>query len=99
MKNKIKFVVAALLICVAAIGVNGTSINYGVRVHNEGIVIDGGEKTVGRNDADYTLFEEYGSDAEIYGCIEDGYFSTPVIEKILNDGYCLGYVDQLKAEG
>lgn len=99
MKNKIKFVVAALLICVAAIGVNGTSINYGVRVHNEGIVTEGGEKTVGRNDADYTLFEEYGSDAEIYACIEDGYFSTPVIEKILNDGYCLGYVDQLKAEG
>lgn len=54
---------------------------------------------MGRNDADYTLFEEYGTDAEIYACIEDGYFSTPVIEKILNDGRCLGYVEQLKAEG
>lgn len=99
MKNKIKFVVAALLICVAAIGVNGTSINYGVRVHNEGIVIDGGEKTVGRNDADYKGMEKYCTDEEIYSCIEDAYFSTPVIEQILNDGRCLAYVDQLKAEG
>ena len=99
MKNKLKLVVAALLICVAAIGVNGTSINYGVRVHNEGIVIDGGEKTVGRNDADYKGMEKYCTDEEIYSCIEDAYFSTPVIEQILNDGRCLAYVDQLKAEG
>lgn len=99
MKNKSKVLVTALLICVAAIGVNGTSINYGVRVHNEGIVIDGGEKTVGRNDADYKGMEKYCTDEEIYSCIEDAYFSTPVIEQILNDGRCLAYVDQLKAEG
>ena len=99
MKNKIKFVVAALLICVAAIGVNGTSINYGVRVHNEGIVTEGGEKTVGREDGSYRTMEKYATDEEIYACIEDAYFSTPVIEQILNDGRCLAYVDQLKAEG
>ena len=99
MKNKIKFIVAALLICVAAIGVNGTSINYGVRVHNEGIVIDGGEKTVGRCDNEYKLAEKYETDAEIYEDIQDNQFSTPIIETMINDGYLLGYVDQLKAEG
>lgn len=96
MKNlkKVMFIAAIFMIgCttspVTALCDTGTGIS----------VYSGGTKTVGRNDADYTLFEEYGSDAEIYACIEDGYFSTPVIEKILNDGYCLGYVDQLKAEG
>lgn len=62
-------------------------------------VYTGGTKTVGREDASYKTMEKYGTDEDIYGCIEDGYFSTPVIEQILNDGRCLGYVDQLKAEG
>lgn len=99
MKNKLKLVVAALLICVAAIGVNGTSINYGVRVHNEGIVIDGGESTLGRCDNEYKLAEKYESDAEIYAEIQEAAYSTPIIETMINDGYLLGYVDQLKAEG
>lgn len=99
MKNISKLLVTALLICVAAIGVNGTSINYGVRVHNEGIVTEGGESTLGRCDNEYKLAEKYESDAEIYAEIQEAAYSTPIIEKMINDGYLLGYVDQLKAEG
>ena len=104
MRHKIKIAVGCVLIITGFLATNIavgqlTSLQNDTRTKCEGIVIDGGEKTVGRNDADYTLFEEYGTDAEIYACIEDGYFSTPVIEKILNDGRCLGYVEQLKAEG
>ena len=62
-------------------------------------VYSGGEKTVGRNDDSYKVFEKNASDAEIYDCIQDNYFSTPIIETMINDGYLLGYVDQLKAEG
>ena len=62
-------------------------------------VYSGGEKTVGREDGSYRTMEKYATDEEIYACIEDAYFSTPVIEQILNDGRCLAYVDQLKAEG
>lgn len=62
-------------------------------------VYTGGTKTVGREDGSYRTMEKYATDDEIYECIEDAYFSTPVIEKILNDGRCLGYIDQLKAEG
>ena len=29
------------------------------------------------------LWEKYATDEEIYACIEDAYFSTPVIEQIL----------------
>lgn len=104
MRHKIKIAVGCVLIITGFLATNIavgqlTSLQNDTRTKCEGIVIDGGEKTEGRNDADYTLFEEYGTDAEIYACIEDGYFSTPVIEKILNDGRCLGYVEQLKAEG
>lgn len=104
MRHKIKIAVGCVLIITGFLATNIavgqlTSLQNDTRTKCEGIVIDGGEKTVGRNDADYTLFEGYGTDAEIYACIEDGYFSTPVIEKILNDGRCLGYVEQLKAEG
>ena len=104
MKNKLKKYAAIGTIAIMGLLLTNTAVEKTVTLISDTdtscvTVYSGGEKTVGRNDADYTLFEEYGSDAEIYGCIEDGYFSTPVIEKILNDGYCLGYVDQLKAEG
>lgn len=104
MKNKLKKYAAIGTIAIMGLLLANTAVEKTVTLISDidtscVTVYSGGEKTVGRNDADYTLFEEYGSDAEIYGCIEDGYFSTSVIEKILNDGYCLGYVDQLKAEG
>lgn len=98
MRNKSKKFLATLLICMAGLSFTCVAVNNGEEKCTS-LIIDGGEKTVGREDASYQTMEEYGTDAEIYACIEDGYFSTPVIEKILNDGRCLGYVDQLKAEG
>lgn len=98
MRNKSKKFLATLLICMAGLSFTCVAVNNGEEKCTS-LIIDGGKKTVGREDASYQTMEEYGTDAEIYACIEDGYFSTPVIEKILNDGRCLGYVDQLKAEG
>ncbi len=63
------------------------------------LIIDGGDKTIGRNDENYRLAEKYSTDAEIYAEIQEAAYSTSVIETMINDGYLLGYVDQLKAEG
>lgn len=104
MRHKIKIVVGCVLIITGFLATNIavgqlTSLQNDTRTKCSGIVTEGGEKTVGRNDADYKGMEKYCTDEEIYRCIEDAYFSTPVIEQILNDGRCLAYVDQLKAEG
>lgn len=62
-------------------------------------VYTGGENAVGCHDNEYRLAEKYSTDAEIYEDIHDNFYSTPIIETMINDGYLIGYVDQLKAEG
>ncbi len=104
MRHKIKIVVGCVLIITGFLATNIavgqlTSLQNDTRTKCSGIVTEGGEKTVGREDGSYRTMEKYATDEEIYACIEDAYFSTPVIEQILNDGRCLAYVDQLKAEG
>lgn len=104
MRHKIKIVVGCVLIITGFLATNIavgqlTSLQNDTRIKCSGIVIDGGEKTVGRCDNEYKLAEKYETDAEIYEDIQDNQFSTPIIETMINDGYLLGYVDQLKAEG
>lgn len=104
MKNKIKKYAAIGTIAIMGLLLANTAVEKTVTLISDTDiscigVYSGGEKTVGRNDADYKGMEKYCTDEEIYRCIEDAYFSTPVIEQILNDGRCLAYVDQLKAEG
>lgn len=98
MRNKSKKILATLLICMAGLSFTCVAVNNGEEKCTS-LIIDGGEKTVGREDDSYKAMEKYCTDEDIYESIQDGYFSTPVIEQILNDGRCLGYVDQLKAEG
>ena len=98
MRHKIKIVVGCVLIITGFLATNIavgqlTSLQNDTRTKCSGIV------TEGREDGSYRTMEKYATDEEIYACIEDAYFSTPVIEQILNDGRCLAYVDQLKAEG
>ena len=102
MRHKIKIVVGCVLIITGFLATNIavgqlTSLQNDTRIKCSGIVIDGGEKTVGRCDNEYKLAEKYETDAEIYEDIQDNQFSTPIIETMINDGYLLGYVDQLKA--
>ena len=104
MRHKIKIVVGCVLIITGFLATNIavgqlTSLQNDTRIKCSGIVIDGGEKTVGRCDNEYKLAEKYETDAEIYEDIQDNQFSTPIIETMINDGYLLGYVEQLKAEG
>lgn len=104
MKNKIKKYATIGTIAIMGLLLANTAVEKTVTVISDTdtscvTVYSGGEKTVGREDGSYRTMEKYATDEEIYACIEDAYFSTPVIEQILNDGRCLAYVDQLKAEG
>lgn len=104
MRHKIKIVVGCVLIITGFLATNIavgqlTSLQNDTRTKCSGIVTEGGEKTVGRCDNEYKLAEKYESDAEIYAEIQEAAYSTPIIETMINDGYLLGYVDQLKAEG
>ena len=104
MRHKIKIVVGCVLIITGFLATNIavgqlTSLQNDTRTKCSGIVTEGGEKTVGREDGSYKLAEKYSTDAEIYEEIHDNYYSTPIIETMINDGHLLGYVDQLKAEG
>ena len=104
MRHKIKIVVGCVLIIIGFLATNIavgqlTSLQNDTRTKCSGIVTEGGEKTVGREDGSYKLAEKYSTDAEIYEEIHDNYYSTPIIETMINDGHLLGYVDQLKAEG
>ena len=98
MRNKSKKLLVTLLICMAGLSFTCVAVNNGEEKCS-GIVIDGGEKTVGRGDESYKVAEKYSTDAEIYEDIQDNYYSTSIIETMINDGHLLGYVDQLKAEG
>lgn len=98
MRNKSKELLATLLFCMAGLSFTCVAVNNGEEKCS-GIVIDGGKKTVGRDDDSYRVAEKYETDAEIYEDIQDNCFSTPIIETMINDGHLLGYVDQLKAEG
>lgn len=104
MRHKIKIALGCVLIITGFLATNIavgqlTSLQNDTRTKCEGIVIDGGEKTVGHRDNEYKVAEKYETDAEIYEDIQSNSFSTPIIETMINDGYLLGYVDQLKAEG
>lgn len=104
MRHKIKIVVGCVLIITGFLATNIavgqlTSLQNDTRTICSGIVIDGGEKTVGHRDNEYKVAEKYETDAEIYEDIQSNSFSTPIIETMINDGHLLGYVDQLKAEG
>ena len=104
MKNKIKKYATIGTIAIIGLLLANKAVEKTVTVISDTdtscvTVYSGGEKTVGREDGSYRTMEKYATDEEIYACIEDAYFSTPVIEQILNDGRCLAYVDQLKAEG
>ena len=104
MKNKIKKYATIGTIAIMGLLLANTAVEKTVTVISDTdtscvTVYSGGEKTVGREDGSYRTMEKYATDEAIYACIEDAYFSTPVIEQILNDGRCLAYVDQLKAEG
>lgn len=88
MRHKIKIVVGCVLIITGFLATNIavgqlTSLQNDTRTKCSGIVTEGGEKTVGREDGSYRTMEKYATDEEIYACIEDAYFSTPVIEQIL----------------
>ena len=98
MKNKSKLLVTALLVGMTWLCIGGIAINRGEQKCTS-LIIDGGDKTIGRNDENYRLAEKYSTDAEIYAEIQEAAYSTSVIETMINDGYLLGYVDQLKAEG
>ena len=104
MKNKIKKYATIGTIAIMGLLLANTAVEKTVTVISDTdtscvTVYSGGEKTVTHEDGSYRTMEKYATDEEIYACIEDAYFSTPVIEQILNDGRCLAYVDQLKAEG
>ena len=104
MRHKIKIVVGCVLIITGFLATNIavgqlTSLQNDTHTKCSGIVIDGGEKTVGHRDNEYKVAEKYETDAEIYEDIQSNSFSTQIIETMINDGYLLGYVDQLKAEG
>lgn len=104
MRHKIKIVVGCVLIITGFLATNIavgqlTSLQNDTRTICSGIVIDGGEKTVGHRDNEYKVAEKYETDAEIYEDIQSNSFSTPIIETMINDGHLPGYVDQLKAEG
>lgn len=98
MKNKSKLLVTAVLVGMTWLCIGGIAINRGEQKCTS-LIIDGGDKTIGRNDENYRLAEKYSTDAEIYAEIQEAAYSTSVIETMINDGYLLGYVDQLKAEG
>ena len=98
MKNKSKLLVTALLVGMTWLCIGGIAINRGEQKCTS-LIIDGGDKTICRNDENYRLAEKYSTDAEIYAEIREAAYSTSVIETMINDGYLLGYVDQLKAEG
>ena len=88
MKNKIKKYAAIGTIAIMGLLLANTAVEKTVTLISDTDtscigVYSGGEKTVGRNDADYKGMEKYCTDEEIYRCIEDAYFSTPVIEQIL----------------
>lgn len=104
MKNKLKKYATIGTIAIMGLLLANTAVEKTVTVISDADTLcvtsySGGENQVGCNDADYKLFEKYSSDADLYACIQDNYFSTPIIETMINDGYLLGYVDQLKAEG
>ena len=104
MKNKIKKYAAIGTIAIMGLLLANTAVEKTVTLISDTdtscvTVYSGGEKTVGRCDNEYKLAEKYETDAEIYEDIQDNQFSTPIIETMINDGYLLGYVDQLKAEG
>lgn len=104
MKNKLKKYAAIGTIAIMGLLLANTAVEKTVTLISDTdtscvTVYSGGEKTVGRCDNEYKLAEKYETDAEIYEDIQDNQFSTPIIETMINDGYLLGYVDQLKAEG
>lgn len=103
MRNKLKITVGYALIITGFLATNiavGQLTSLQNDTHTKcDLTYSGGENQIGCNDDGYKVFEKNASDAEIYDCIQDNYFSTPIIETMINDGYLLGYVDQLKAEG
>lgn len=104
MRHKIKIAVGCVLIITGFLATNIavgqlTSLQNDTRTKCTSLIIDGGEKTVGREDGNYKTAEKFLTDDEIYAEIQESCYSTPVIEAMLNDGRLLGYVDQLKAEG
>ena len=104
MKNKIKKYAAIGTIAIMGLLLANTAVEKTVTLISDTdtscvTTYSGGENQVGCNDDAYRVFEKNATDAEIYDCIQDNYFSTPIIETMINDGYLLGYVDQLKAEG
>lgn len=104
MKNKLKKYAAIGTIAIMGLLLTNTAVEKTVTLISDTdtscvTTYSGGENQVGCNDDAYRVFEKNATDAEIYDCIQDNYFSTPIIETMINDGYLLGYVDQLKAEG
>lgn len=104
MKNKLKKYAAIGTIAIMGLLLTNTAVEKTVTLISDTdtscvTVYSGGEKTVGHRDNEYKVAEKYETDAEIYEDIQSNSFSTPIIETMINDGYLLGYVDQLKAEG
>ena len=104
MKNKLKKYAAIGTIAIMGLLLTNTAVEKTVTLISDTdtscvTTYSGGENQVGCNDDAYRVFEKNATDAELYDCIQDNYFSTPIIETMINDGYLLGYVDQLKAEG
>ena len=104
MKNKLKKYAAIGTIAIMGLLLANTAVEKTVTLISDTdtscvTVYSGGEKTVGHRDNEYKVAEKYETDAEIYEDIQSNSFSTQIIETMINDGYLLGYVDQLKAEG
>ena len=103
MRNKLKIAVGCALIISGFLAANIavgqlTSLQNDTRTKCV-TTYSGGENQIGCNDDSYRVAEKYCTDAEIYEQIHANYYSTSVIEAMINDGHLLGYVDQLKAEG
>ena len=82
MKNKSKLLVTALLVGMTWLCIGGIAINRGEQKCTS-LIIDGGDKTIGRNDENYRLAEKYSTDAEIYAEIQEAAYSTSVIETLI----------------
>lgn len=68
-------------------------------VDYEGISVYDSYPVQGGADGEFYVLLENCSDEEMIYFIRHNYFSTGVIEEMLNSGRCLGYYETLKAEG
>ena len=95
MKNKLKKYAAIGTIAIMGLLLTNTAVEKTVTLISDTdtscvTTYSGGENQVGCNDDAYRVFEKNATDAEIYDCIQDNYFSTPIIETMINDGYQIG---------